>query len=137
MWENLVSCQLLYAKKRTKKAAEGPFVTRLVEEVELMLFDQLVSPRVEHVSRVQYVGHDGGDAWFFLEVFPQALKFIHAVGPDRVSYDVWDVDEAPVKQRVRSVLPKNLVGHDAHVSVGFQVKVEKSYDVVRLIWVPF
>ena len=74
---------------------------------------------------------------FFLEVFPQALKFIHAVGPYRVSYDVWDVDEAPVKQRVRSVLSKNLVGHDAQVGFGFQVKVKKSYDVVRLIRVPF
>ncbi len=137
MLENLVSLQLLHAKKRTKKAAEGPFVTRLVEEVELMFFNQLVSPRVENVTRVQYVGHDGSDAWFLLEVFTQALQFIHAVGPDHVGYDVWDVDEAPVEQRVRSILPKNLVGHDAHVGVGFQVKVKKSYDVVRLIWVPF
>ena len=105
--------------------------------MELMFFDQLVSPCVEHVARVQYVGHDGSDAWFFLEVFTQDLKFIHVVGPNRVSYNVWDVDEAPVKQRVGSVFLENLVRHDAQVGFGFQVKVKKSYDVVRLIWVPF
>jgi len=100
------------AKKRTKRAAEGPFVTRLVEEVELMVFDQLISPSTENVTGVQYVGNDGSDAWFLLESFPQALQLIHAVGPDRVGCDAWDVNEAPVKQRVRSILTKKLVGHD-------------------------
>jgi hypothetical protein len=120
----------VYAKKRTKNARGDSFFTQLVEEMELMLFDQLVSPRAEHVTSVKYIWDNGGHAWLFLKVFPQALKFIHAVGPDCVSYDIWDVDEAPVKQRVRSVLPKNLVGHDAEVGFGFQVKVKDRYDVV-------
>ena len=98
-------------KREQKKLQKGPFITRQVEEVELTFFNQLISPCIENVTREQYVRHDGSDAWFFLEVFPQTLQFIHAVGPNRVSYDVWDVDEAPVKQRVGSVLPKNLVRH--------------------------
>jgi hypothetical protein len=123
VWEDLVSCQLVNAKKRTKKATDGPFVTWVVEEVELFIFDQSVSPRIKNVTRIEYVGHDGGDAWLLLEAFTQALQFIHVVGPDCVGYDVWDVNKAPVEQSVRSVLSKNQVGHYSHVGVGFQVKV--------------
>ena len=123
MWENLVSCQLVNAKKRTKKAAKDPFVNLVVEKLELTVFDQLISPCIENIACVQYVGHDRSDAWFLLEVFPQALQIIHAVGPDRVCYDVWDVNEAPVEQSVRRVLSKSLVGHDSHIDVGFQVQV--------------
>ena len=120
----------MHAKKRRKKAAGGSFITRLVEEVELLLFDYSVSPCVEHVARVQYVGYDRGNARLLLEVFTQALQFIHAVGPNREGNDVWDVDKAPVEQCVGSVLSKNLVGYDGHVGVGFQVKVNESYDVI-------
>ena len=113
----------MHAKKRTKTDSEGAFVTRLVEKMELTLFEKLISPRFKNASRVQYVGHDRCDASFLLKVFPKTLKFIHTVSPDRVRYNAWDVNETPVEKGVRSVLSKNLVGHDAQVGFRFQVKI--------------
>ena len=93
----------MHVKKCTKKPAAGLFVTQMVKEVELLPFDQLVSPGFEHVARVKYIGHNGGYTGFFFEVFTKTLKFIHVVGPDCVSYDVWEVDEAPIEQSVRRI----------------------------------